>query len=97
MYDPTKYLPDHPGGGSSILINAGTDVSEEFEAIHSKKARSLLSQWYIGDLEGASVTLHQLFVVQLEHTQLCDGTHILSWTVGCIMNQKILSLFDMYA
>ncbi|CAH1766136.1 10827_t:CDS:2 [Entrophospora sp. SA101] len=30
VYDCTKYLNDHPGGLDSILINAGSDCTEEF-------------------------------------------------------------------
>ena len=40
VYDTTKFNATHPGGGSSIFINAGTDTTEEFEAIHSKRARA---------------------------------------------------------
>lgn len=40
----------HPGGGSSIFINAGGDTTEEFEAIHSKRAWAMLEEWYIGEL-----------------------------------------------
>lgn len=29
VYDGTKFLDDHPGGGSSILIVGGTDCTEE--------------------------------------------------------------------
>mmetsp|Transcript_44397 Transcript_44397/g.82920 ORF Transcript_44397/g.82920 Transcript_44397/m.82920 type:complete len:866 (-) Transcript_44397:2067-4664(-) len=50
VYDATKYLPEHPGGADSITINAGTDTTEEFEAIHSKKAWKQLDPWYIGEL-----------------------------------------------
>ncbi len=50
MYDTTKFNKAHPGGGSSIFINAGTDTTEEFEAIHSKRAWALLDEWYIGEL-----------------------------------------------
>ena len=50
VYDCTRYLPDHPGGADSITINAGTDTTEEFEAIHSKKAWKQLEPWYIGDV-----------------------------------------------
>jgi hypothetical protein len=50
VYDCTKYLPDHPGGADSITINAGMDATEEFEAIHSKKAWKQLEPWYIGDV-----------------------------------------------
>eukprot|EP01041_Mallomonas_annulata_P005810 gene5810-11716_t len=56
VYDTTPYLKDHPGGADSILLNAGTDATEEFEAIHSKKAWKLLEEYYIGQLrpEGMS-------------------------------------------
>jgi nitrate reductase (NAD(P)H) len=50
VYDTTKFLKNHPGGKASILINAGTDVTDEFNAIHSAKARDRLSEFYIGDL-----------------------------------------------
>ena len=50
VYDTTRFNKLHPGGGSSIFINAGTDTTEEFEAIHSKKAWGMLSEWCIGEL-----------------------------------------------
>ncbi|KAK3158319.1 hypothetical protein QOZ80_2AG0135570 [Eleusine coracana subsp. coracana] len=50
VYDCTPYLKDHPGGADSILINAGTDCTEEFDAIHSDKATALLDAYRIGDL-----------------------------------------------
>ena len=42
VYDCTKFLKEHPGGSDSILINAGTDCTEEFDAIHSTKAKAML-------------------------------------------------------
>ncbi|CAG8680850.1 16968_t:CDS:1 [Funneliformis caledonium] len=51
VYDCTKFIPVHPGGATAIRINAGTDCSDEFNAIHSEKARKLLDKFYIGDLE----------------------------------------------
>ena len=53
MYDATKYLPLHPGGEASILITAGQDCTEDFEALHSSKAWKLLDEYYIGELAGA--------------------------------------------
>lgn len=53
VYDTTAFNKAHPGGGSSIFINAGTDTTEEFEAIHSKRAWGMLEEWYIGDLAPA--------------------------------------------
>lgn len=50
VYDCTAFLKDHPGGEDSILINAGTDCTEEFEAIHSDKAKSMLDTYRIGEL-----------------------------------------------
>ncbi|CAI5994804.1 unnamed protein product, partial [Closterium sp. NIES-64] len=52
VYDCTKFLKDHPGGSESITINAGTDVTEEFDAIHSEKAKKMLEEYYIGDVAG---------------------------------------------
>lgn len=50
IYDATRFLKDHPGGVDSILINAGTDCTEEFDAIHSDKAKKLLEEFRIGEL-----------------------------------------------
>ncbi|WVZ92554.1 hypothetical protein U9M48_038605 [Paspalum notatum var. saurae] len=50
VYDCTKFLKDHPGGADSILINAGTDCTEEFDAIHSDKAKAMLDTYRIGEL-----------------------------------------------
>ncbi|KAF0477190.1 nitrate reductase [Gigaspora margarita] len=50
VYDCTKFLKNHPGGISAILINAGKDVTNEFNDIHSTKARDLLKNFYIGNL-----------------------------------------------
>lgn len=50
IYDCTRFLNDHPGGADSILINAGTDCTEEFDAIHSEKAKKMLKDYKIGAL-----------------------------------------------
>lgn len=46
----TKFLPDHPGGGESITINAGTDSTDEFNTLHGENARNMLEDYYIGEL-----------------------------------------------
>lgn len=48
VYDCTKFLDQHPGGADSILINAGMDCTEEFKAIHSSKAHTMLASYMIG-------------------------------------------------
>ncbi|XP_028757479.1 inducible nitrate reductase [NADH] 2-like [Neltuma alba] len=50
VYDCTRFLKDHPGGPEIILINAGTDCTEEFEAIHSKEANKMLEDYRIGEI-----------------------------------------------
>lgn len=54
VYDCTRFLKDHPGGMDSILINAGLDCTEEFDAIHSTKGKAMLEDYRIGDLVTAS-------------------------------------------
>jgi len=51
VYDCTPFLRDHPGGAESILINAGTDCTEEFDAIHSRKAKGMLKDYLIGEAD----------------------------------------------
>lgn len=50
VYDATTFLDEHPGGGDSILITAGMDATEEFNSIHSSKAKAMLEDYYVGDL-----------------------------------------------
>ncbi|KAJ4753201.1 Nitrate reductase [Rhynchospora pubera] len=50
VYDATSYIKDHPGGADSILINAGTDCTEEFDSIHSDGAKEILKKFKIGEL-----------------------------------------------
>jgi len=51
VYDGTPYLKDHPGGADSIMLTAGADASDEFNAIHSTKAKNMLDDYYIGELD----------------------------------------------
>lgn len=50
VYDCTPFLKEHPGGAESITMNAGTDCTEEFDAIHSRKAKAMLADYLIGEL-----------------------------------------------
>ncbi|TPX34001.1 hypothetical protein SmJEL517_g03240 [Synchytrium microbalum] len=50
VYDATPFMTAHPGGADSILIVAGTDCTEEFDDIHSKKAHVMLKDYLIGEL-----------------------------------------------
>ncbi|KAK8492297.1 hypothetical protein V6N11_066663 [Hibiscus sabdariffa] len=56
IYDCSSFIKVHPGGADSILINAGTDCTEEFDAIHSDKAKNLLENYRIGELTTSGYT-----------------------------------------
>merc|ERR1719245_1457923 len=51
VYDCTPYLDSHPGGASSILLLAGGEATDDFEAVHSKKAWAMLEDYFIGKLQ----------------------------------------------
>ena len=46
-------MSSHPGGGDIMIENAGgIDASEPYEdADHTKRAREMLTKYYIGDIE----------------------------------------------
>lgn len=48
VYDATKFLKEHPGGAESILIVAGADATDDFNAIHSARAKGMIKQYIIG-------------------------------------------------
>ncbi|GAX75762.1 hypothetical protein CEUSTIGMA_g3205.t1 [Chlamydomonas eustigma] len=50
VYDATPFLEQHPGGADSILIVTGMDATEDFNAIHSSKAKGMLKDYYLGRL-----------------------------------------------
>jgi len=70
VYDCTPYLADHPGGASSILISAGMEATEDFEAVHSKKAWSMLEDYYIGKLKAPMSTVMAIEEDEDENTFL---------------------------
>jgi len=50
VIDLTSYLPDHPGGFDSILVQAGGDATSLFQEIHGKDAHDTLGYFTIGNL-----------------------------------------------
>lgn len=63
VYDATPFLADHPGGAESILISAGMDATDEFNSIHSSKAKGMLADYLIGELDAGQVCLELLLCV----------------------------------
>ena len=52
VYDVSKYMGVHPGGKDILLANAnGQDATEAYEeADHTKRAREMVTKYYVGDL-----------------------------------------------
>lgn len=56
VYDVTDFISSHPGG-EAILMGCGSDATELYNdrpnesGAHSDRARSLLPDYYIGELE----------------------------------------------
>ncbi|XP_065339911.1 cytochrome b5 type B-like [Cloeon dipterum] len=51
VFDVTKFVKEHPGGGDQLLGVAGKDATKDFNNVgHSKDARDMLTQFKIGVL-----------------------------------------------
>ncbi|KAG2404858.1 cytochrome b5-like [Vigna umbellata] len=56
VYNVTKFLDDHPGGDDVLLSSTGKDATDDFEDVgHSKSARAMLSDLYVGDIDPATM------------------------------------------
>ncbi|XP_028780775.1 cytochrome b5-like [Neltuma alba] len=56
VYDVTKFLEDHPGGDEVLLSATGKDATEDFEDVgHSTTAEAMLDEFYVGDIDSASI------------------------------------------
>ncbi|KAI5368394.1 Putative oxidoreductase, molybdopterin-binding domain, oxidoreductase FAD/NAD(P)-binding protein [Septoria linicola] len=51
VFDGTAFLKEHPGGAQSIISAAGLDSTDEFMAIHSETAKSMMPDYHIGTLD----------------------------------------------
>ena len=53
VYDVTKFLSNHPGGGEVIASLAGSETAADFEDVgHSDGARNQATELFVGVLEG---------------------------------------------
>jgi len=51
VYNVTSWIPKHPGGTDTIVLNGGKDGTQIFESYHPVKAFPVLEKYYIGELE----------------------------------------------
>ncbi|KAL9240119.1 hypothetical protein vseg_014376 [Gypsophila vaccaria] len=63
VYDVTKFLEEHPGGDEVLLASTGKDASDDFEDTgHSDSAKALMSQYYIGDIDKATIPTKKKYI-----------------------------------
>lgn len=77
VYNCTKFLEEHPGGKASIVMHAGTDCTQDFVAIHSKRAWQQLHPFCIGrlnDVENISATTTQNILLKLAKRERASPT-----------------------
>ncbi|KAM1791629.1 hypothetical protein ACFX12_035575 [Malus domestica] len=62
VYDVTKFLEDHPGGDEVLLAATGKDASNDFEDVgHSSTARAMMDEFYVGDIDSASIPAKRMY------------------------------------
>ncbi|TKY66111.1 Cytochrome b5 [Spatholobus suberectus] len=56
VYNVTKFLDDHPGGDDVLLSSTAKDATDDFEDVgHSNNARAMLDDFYVGDIDPATI------------------------------------------
>ncbi|KAJ3671718.1 hypothetical protein LUZ60_007797 [Juncus effusus] len=56
VYDVTKFLEDHPGGDDVLISSTAKDATDDFEDVgHSTTARSMMDEYYVGDIDAATI------------------------------------------
>ncbi|XP_047970148.1 cytochrome b5-like isoform X2 [Salvia hispanica] len=62
VYDVTPFMDDHPGGDEVLLAATGKDATNDFEDIgHSDEAHKMMDQYYIGEIDPATVPLKRTY------------------------------------
>tara|TARA_B100000482_G_scaffold98748_1_gene71107 strand:- start:1547 stop:4120 length:2574 start_codon:yes stop_codon:yes gene_type:complete len=103
VFDVNRYISEglHPGGNASITMNAGTDATEDFEAVHSAKAWNQLEAFAIGYLDPrdnpATVSTSAYGTESSKPTSLSTPSSRLALTTGPVnLLQYALSHPEMY-
>lgn len=94
VYDGAAFLKEHPGGAQSILSAAGLDSTDEFMAIHSETAKSMMPSYHIGSLDDAAKTaLTQTEEAEADPSAAPRDTFLQSkvWGKATLHGKKIVS------
>ncbi|KAI9846466.1 MAG: hypothetical protein M1838_001250 [Thelocarpon superellum] len=91
VYDGTSFLQAHPGGAQSIVSAAGTDVADEFLAIHSDTAKGMMTEYHIGTLDPASRDALGSVVIEELPPSREVFLHPRVWTKAVLLRKEIIS------
>ncbi|KAL8811377.1 MAG: hypothetical protein Q9200_001840 [Gallowayella weberi] len=94
VYSGTSFMKEHPGGAQSIISAAGLDTTDEFMAIHSETAKSMMSGYHIGTLDAAAQkSLSEPEVHPANATSGPEPTFLRSraWTTAPLHSKQIIS------
>ncbi|KAL8712043.1 MAG: hypothetical protein Q9220_003739 [cf. Caloplaca sp. 1 TL-2023] len=94
VYSGTSFMKEHPGGAQSIISAAGMDTSDEFMAIHSETAKSMMPGYHIGTLDvAAQKTLSEPEIHATNPSSEPDPTFLRprSWTTARLHSKQIIS------
>jgi fatty acid desaturase/predicted heme/steroid binding protein len=51
VYNVTSWIPKHPGGYDTLVLNGGKDATQLFEAYHPIKVYAQLANYYVADID----------------------------------------------
>lgn len=94
VYSGTSFMKEHPGGAQSIISAAGSDTTDEFMAIHSETAKSMMPGYHIGTLD--AVAQKTLSEPEIHSTNSANepGPIFLrpkAWTTAPLHSKKIIN------
>lgn len=94
VYSGTSFMKDHPGGAQSIISAAGMDTSDEFMAIHSETAKSMMPGYHIGTLDDtARKTLSEAETIPANATSAKEAVFLQpkAWKTTALVSKKVIS------
>ncbi|KAL9003582.1 MAG: hypothetical protein Q9188_003563 [Gyalolechia gomerana] len=94
VYSGTSFMKEHPGGAQSIISAAGLDTTDEFMAIHSETAKSMMPGYHIGTLDAtAQKTLSEPETHPANASNEPEPTFLRprAWTTAPLHSKKIIN------
>ena len=91
VYNGTPFLKDHPGGEQSIILAAKTDVTDDFLAIHSDRAKKMMHKYHVGILEASYLATNTGHITPSNDVLGCTFLDQKLWKSSRLTEMKIVS------